>query len=207
LISRKAIWGVEQALKTHPAENILVLVSWSGPDRHDVFIDETSPYFRTGEFDIPWTENPHNFTSPEDKAHRGWLILNACFCDWNMPAANDYYSRWHSETGQMVLTLEHIVRTQMYFKSKGIAYGMWFYTDVYNTDYDWSSKEFFMYDLIDWNGFISRKGYYDYVMAKGGPDYFFDDGFHPNRAGAEMWMKDQILPYLVSRGWGGEFTG
>jgi hypothetical protein len=68
LISRGIVYGVNEALKTHSPEDILVGVMWSGTDRHDFRC--TNPkllHFVSDKVNNGWIENPTSFIKTQTK--------------------------------------------------------------------------------------------------------------------------------------------
>lgn len=204
LISRKAIWAVENALKEgYAAQDIAVIIMWSGLDRHDFFGNgyETPRYRDLYErkFAAACMENPHNFANPIARENEGWIILGACHGD--DPIGANYYKNFYSFIGHEVITLEHVTRTQWYLDKLGIDYAMMAYmTCVFEMHTDHPDVGW-LHNMVDWSKFITMEGYFDYVRPRCDDSFFHEDKWHPNAKGAEVWVRDMVWPYVQNRKW------
>ena len=69
LISRRIIYQVIQSLKEYNSSDLLVGVMWSGPDRHDAYIQNTPALIK----EDGYMENPTKFVS---EGNSSWIIMN-----------------------------------------------------------------------------------------------------------------------------------
>ena len=122
LISRSIIYRVSQLLKQNNSEDLLVGIMWSGPDRHEIFVDkndvtETITHGMT----IPGENgkslgvyNPYNFIDKDDD--HSWLLLHPH--NSGDTRSKVWYKHLHNEIGAYINTLEHILRTQWFLKRR-----------------------------------------------------------------------------------------
>lgn len=126
LISRGIIYNVIEALKKYKPEDILVGVMWSGSNRHDYRCqnpEETD--FVTNNVHNNVYQNPTQFVKGADKK---WIILNV---NWvgNNKEAELYYRHFYDDIGNSIISLEHILKTQLFLQSKGVPYFFTNYVD------------------------------------------------------------------------------
>lgn len=122
LISRGVQYHVIKALEKYKPEDILVGVMWSHSNRLDYRCQDSSllswgTYIKKN----GWLENPRAFV---DNAPKNWVIIGNHH--WDNVEFSTYYKFYYSHIGASILSLEHILRTQYFLKSKGIRY---FFTD------------------------------------------------------------------------------
>lgn len=208
LISRGTIYAVCQALKTHQPEDILVGVMWSGSSRHDYICENPQWLSFRDNPDPNWMDNPTGFV---DGAEPRWVIMNH---DWTNTEAATYYSKFHSFTGDTIYSLEHILRTQYFLKSKGVNY---FFTNfVDNNIVDFHSEDYrkhqdqidYLYELIDFNNYLPVSSeltwvhensiYTDSEIHQHGPSHQW---LHPESQQHREFSDQVIYPYLLDRGY------
>jgi hypothetical protein len=120
LISRGIIYNVNQALKTHQPQDILVGIMWSGANRHDFrCTDPDLLAFVTKRIYNGWIENPTGFIKDIPKQ---WVILNHHWGHYGNPEAEAYYRIFYDSIGASISSIEHVLRTQWFLQSKGIRY-------------------------------------------------------------------------------------
>ena len=190
LISRRVIYQTTQALKQTRAEDILVGIMWSGPDRHDYYT--TTPPIVYKE-DL-WMENPTRFVPNGQGA---WNIVSP---GWRMPAAANYYVNFHDQIAQYIYTLEHVLRTQWFLKSLGIRYFMSTYTsavlsDIVKTHNDTQH----LYELLDTSAFLPVTGEYEWCRDWSGLSFPMPNDPHPSVEQHQAFVKQIILPFLKER--------
>ena len=183
LISRKLIYAVHQALKTHQATDLLVGIMWSAPDRWECYKDASVQFKEnTG----GWSANP---TSVVPHSRGSWIITSH---NWPMPESSVWYKQYHDQTWSMVTTLEHVLRTQHYLDSVGVRY---FMSQIASVVFDIkliSNHEcLHLSEMIDWTRFISRTGMYDWANCVGGE--------HPSVNQHYQYTADIIMPWLLDR--------
>jgi hypothetical protein len=199
LISRKIIYNVNQLLKTHSSDDIVVGVMWSGFDRHEFHIDDP--------IDIQningWVENP---TSIID-GRKNWVITNI---HWKNYHAKMWYEHLHTNVGAMIITLEHILRTQWYLKKHNIKYFMTTYLDIFNyagvNNIILDPEVKYLYDMIDFDTFLPIDGCHEWVKKhyefSGGfnlPDKNGVVGIHPTEFGHKKFTEQVIVPYIKEK--------
>ena len=88
LISRKIIY----AIANHLDHDLLVGIVWSGPDRHDFYLDQPPEL----ENNSGWMQNP---TAVNPDSQGGWVVLNH---QWSMPLAKTYYTHFHDRIAHLI---------------------------------------------------------------------------------------------------------
>lgn len=184
LISRSII----HACTMHKNADLFVGILWSGSDRHDFYLRNS----QIGENTEGWEENPTGFTDTKN-----WVICNH---HWKNQYAKTYYSMFHDSVGQVIYTLEHVLRTQWFLQKHKIPYFMSTYTaDVFWNTYDHEDCKY-LYDQIDWSSFLPIDGMDDWINKNIGPEGFAKPGdFHPSTLGHKEFTEKVIMPF-VNRG-------
>lgn len=176
MISKLVIYNVNDLLKTHKPEDLLVGIMWSGCDRHLATIRESERiYNKATRLMLPesyselesvkqWRERKNYYQSPTRIAsdEYNFYTLN---CHWHDELTINYYNRFVDPLSSLIKTCENILRTEWFLKKHNIKYFMcaydydtFFYAGIpnpnigYGYDLDCpalqvnSNKE---YDLID----------------------------------------------------------
>ena len=190
LISRQVIYQVTESLKRTSTNNILVGVMWSGPDRHDFFVDQHSTFFNRKD----WTSKLVKFIK---NSPGGWEITNY---HWNTNHSKLYYTEFHTYFGSLIYTLEHILRTQWFLKLHGVKYFMTTYTgevlpDIVKTHNDMQH----LYNLIDTSVFLPVVGEYEWCRDHSNLDFSVPDDNHPSSAQHKLFVEQVVLPFLKER--------
>ena len=190
LISRKVIYQVVETLKHTAANDILVGIMWSGPDRHD-FYQQGNKQFDNQD---GWVENPTRFVS---KGQGAWAMISP---GWRMPASVNYYANFHDRIAQYIYTLEHILRIQWFLQSQGIKYFMSTYTSavlpkIAKTHNDTRH----LYELLDTNTFLPVSGEYEWCRDHSGLPFPVPNDLHPGVEQHQAFVNQIILPYLKER--------
>lgn len=210
LISRSIIYNVSESLKTYKPDDILVGVMWSGPGRHDYFVNNPSN-LSFADVKIPpnhdargmpnydgWLENPTGFIPGSTK---NWVILNY---GWRIKESKLYYENFFDPVGCMIQTVENILRVQWYLKQVKVKYFFTCYTDyvlhkrIFDDLEDVKDHEQIkhLYDMIDFDNFLPVKSITSWLDDnKIGPTLGLG-GVHPNRNQHEAFVDQVILPYL-----------
>lgn len=190
LISRKIIYQVSEILKCQPQEDLLVGIMWSGPDRHEIYLEN-------GHTDIKqdnWLENPTNVVT--DKK---WSILNY---HWKSKHSRTYYETFFDEIGQYVYTLEHILRTQWFLKLHNIKYFMTTYTGATLPSFLKSHSETkHLYEQIDFDNFLPVTGEFEWCKDFSNIDFPDPKDYHPGTEQHKAFTKMVILPFLKKNGY------
>jgi hypothetical protein len=134
MISKLVIYNVNDLLKTHKPEDLLVGIMWSGCDRHLLTIRESERvYSKATKLGLPESYSeideckpyrPRNyFQSPTKIAceEYNYYTLN---CHWNDELTINYYNRFVDPLGSLISTCEHILRTEWFLKQHNIKYFM-----------------------------------------------------------------------------------
>ena len=190
LISRRIIYQVTETLKTTAAEDVLVGVMWSGPDRHDFYVQRTPEVLESDN----WMENPTKFIKESLGA---WAIMNR---SWKMHHARLYYTEFHTQVGSIIYTLEHILRTQWFLKQHNIKYFMTTYTGKVIPDY---LKTFIdtkhLYNEIDFANFLPVVGEYEWCRDYSELDFRVPGDSHPSTEQHEKFTQHVIVKFLKEK--------
>lgn len=209
LISRSIIYGVAKALETYSPEDILVGVMWSGSNRHD-YLCVSSKLLSFGKKNIDgWIENPTHFV---DDAEKRWVILNH---GWQNEEAQTYYRHFHSFTGDMIYSIEHILRTQYYLKSKGVKYFFTDFTD--NNIIDFESPSYYnhkneidyLYNEVDFSHYLPVTSEHRWIYENSATKEEFIKNhvwknnltpwIHPNKSQHKEFVDNVVYPYLLEK--------
>ena len=191
LISRRIIYQVTESLKQTSADNILVGIMWSGPDRHDFYVQRIPKMLESD----GWMENPTKFVKGGIGA---WAIMNN---GWKMNHAKLYYTEFHNQEGSIIYTLEHILRTQWFLKQHGIRYFMTTYTGDVIPDY---AKTRFpdadhLINEINFANFLPVTGEYEWCRDHSGIEFPVPGDNHPSSAQHRLFVEQVIVPFLKER--------
>jgi hypothetical protein len=193
LISRRVIYEVTEALKTHRPEDILVGIMWSGIDRYDFYTRDAKGLDTNID---NWEENPTKFINPPTGGN--WVILN---WNWQNEYAKQYYTTFYDRIGSLIYSLEHILRTQWFLKAKNIPYFMTTYTkevfpDVTRQHIDTQ----YLYDQIDFDQFLGVVGEFEWVKERSGIGFKnSSDGLHPSPEQHRAFTEQIVIPFLHSK--------
>ena len=188
LISRRIIYQVTEALKTHNADNLLVGIMWSGPSRHDLYLQHAPTMIKEDGF----VENPTRFIPGGTGS---WTIINH---GWKMPIAQDYYRNFHDMIGQYIYTNEHILRVQWFLKLHNIRYFMGTYTNEVFRKTDYMDVKH-LYDQIDFNHFLPVSGEYEWCRDSSGLEFPINGDRHPSSEQHKLFTDQVILPFLKEK--------
>ena len=209
LISRGIIYNLSKALETYKPEDILVGVMWSGSNRMDYRTQRTDLLSFGNTNTDGWIENPTGFV---EGANKNWVIMNA---GWKHEEAQIYYKYFHDFTGHAIYSIEHILRTQYFLKSKNIKYFFTNFTD--NNIVDFSSYEYemnkneidYLYKEIDQSYYLPVSSEHRWVYENSSTkEQFIDKHFvngmtanwiHPNKAQHKEFVDQIVYPYLIEK--------
>lgn len=210
LISRGIIYNVIKLLEKYKPEDILVGVMWSGSNRADYrCYNKDLLSFYKGEIYDGWIENPTGFV---EGAEKNWVILNA---GWKIEEAQVFYKYFHDYVGMSIYSIEHILRTQLFLKSKGIKYFFCNYVD--NNIIDFESSDYqkrkdevdYLYNEIDFSQYlpVSSEHRWVYENAEDKEDYHakhFCNGrmsawIHPQKHHHKAFTEQVIIPWLQNK--------
>lgn len=190
LISRRVIYQVTETLKHTAAEDILVGIMWSGPDRHDFYVRQVPEILK----EDGWMENPTKFIKDSTGA---WAIMNY---GWKMHHAKLYYTEFHTRIGSLIYTFEHILRTQWFLKQKGIKYFMTTYTgEVIPNFVKTLADTEHLYNEVDFSKFLPITGEYEWCRDHSGLPFPMLNDTHPSSDQHHMFTDQIILPFLKEK--------
>ena len=194
LISRAVIYEVQTQLQNGVLpEDILVAVQWSGWDRHEnhVLLKEQElsfePVFdeKTGEY---WYS--HRVQSFIDDIPNSWEIYNP---HWENKNCKVYYSRYYSETGKLIESLEDILRTQWFLEKHNIKY---FMTTMIKFPDSCDETEH-LFQMIDKSKFLPIPGMLEWGISTGLP---LRDDWHISIEQNGIFVDTIVLPFLINTG-------
>ena len=201
LIARKLIYTLNKLLKEYKPEEILVGVMWSGTDRHEFYRE----YYVNS---LSWGGYPNGYdgvknpTSVIDNKPY-WYIINH---HWKNKESLDYYKNFHTVIQGMVLSLEHIMRTQMFLEKLGVDYFMSTYINIFEDNKLMNNDEvLYLYNQINFDYFLPVKGCYEWVkdnhktLGFNPPDNNNYIGIHPTSFGHKMFVNEIITPFLLEK--------
>jgi len=197
LIKKTIIAQVEEELKAHQPQDLLVGIMWTGVDRWSYRSDNTQADTNWGYTTIAnKINNPRSIVSG---TNTHWFFMNS---HWDNIQSTLYYKNFHSHIGSMIETLEDVMFTQLYLKSKNIKYFMTTYMDIFgnktNIDLKNNLETAYLYDNIDFSKFLPIKGCYEYIVDNYPEGMPKDGGDHPIESGYNFFTKKVILPFLTS---------
>ena len=190
LISRRVIYQVTETLKHTAAQDILVGIMWSGPDRHDFYINSVPEMFESD----GWMENPTKFIKDSPGA---WAIMNN---GWKMHHAKIYFTEFHTQVGSLIYTFEHILRTQWFLKQHGIKYFMTTYTREVIPDYvkTWADIKH-LCNEVNFSNFLPVIGEYEWCRDYSGLEFPMPNDKHPSVEQHREFTQQIILPFLKEK--------
>lgn len=223
LIQKKVIHAIHKAFtEGYKPEDICVMVMWSGHERRSWYIDEPDAIGRiinhwnkkeTISFQLQFgdLENKADYpTSVGDfsKLGKKYIPYNK-LGGWYIGSRNfdelDFFKEYFMlsmTVESIILSLENILMLQSFCKSHNIKLYEQFYMDyVYDLiEGHKTHKEVkHLYDLIDWNNYVSTKSIHGYLKEKEVvPDQYFQNpgDNHPNLAGHLVWTDEVLFPHL-----------
>ena len=195
LISRKAIYTIEDSLKSYKADEIIVGIIWSTIDRSERYVEGFDEFSGPPYFDF----NPTCVVN----GYPNWKILR-----WEWKDSMDcklYYEIYNHEISAIVYTIEHILRVQWYLERKGIKYFMSSITDIIRPHLLEHPEISYLYKQIDFSKFLPIKGEYEWVKGNYPENGFcpsLPDGkldYHPNELGSMKFAEEVIFPFLLKK--------
>ena len=187
-ISRRVLYNLTELLKKYSANDLLVGIIWSGPERHDFYtsnLDIVSPSINS------WKKNPTTFIPG---AENRWVL-----CNWHSDndTAKMYYRTFHDHVGSIIYTCEHILRIQWFLKLHGIRYFMSTYNNtVLPKPIVESVDVVHLYREIDFSKFLQVEGEYEWCRDHSGLEFAPQDLIHPTTEQHKMFTEQIIIPFL-----------
>ena len=203
LISRGIIYGVNEALKTHKPEDILVGIMWSGTDRHDFRC--TNPNllkFVSDKVNNGWVENPTKFV---EDARKHWVILNYGWADTPNKEAEYYYRYFYDHVASAIMTIEHILRVQWFLQQRKIKYFFTTYTDkVFESEYIKHVEVNYLSNMIDFEHFLPVSSEYNWIINNSKylnmlPNDYKKNNYHPATEMHKEFVDQVIMPWLSEK--------
>jgi len=212
IISRKVIYHVTEALKTHKPEELLVGIMWSGCERREIFTEEDIDSYK-----LYYGPNHESYSNPVRVAsERNFHIMNPSWT--NNEFTDNYFKHAHNMYDGLLNTLEHIVRTQWFLQLHNVPYFMtqfhyscldtipwqkpWENTKVDSTKKHTisASKDLsFVFNQIDFNQWLPIDNCHDWCKHESGKDFARPPDPHPSTEQHEELVKRVILPFLVDK--------
>jgi hypothetical protein len=175
LISRAVIYEVQNQLQNGVLpKDILVAVQWSGWDRHESYIG--------------WRKEQEKVQGFIDDMPDFWEIYNH---HWEHKNSKLYYSTFHSDTGKLIESLEHILRTQWFLEKHNIKY---FMTTMIKFPDSCDETEH-LFQMIDKSKFLPVSGMLEWGKSTGLP--LRDDG-HISIEQNGLFIDTIVLPFLIN---------
>lgn len=186
LISRRAMYRIQQTLDICDASEILVGIMWTGRDRFDFYFSDPPVFNKNVD---NWMRNPVKIL---EESVGGWLILNP---HWSHEYNAPWYRHYYNETAGQIYTLEHIVNLQNYLKLKNIKY---FMTDSFgatidtigmqNPDCKWLHRQ------IDKGPWLPIANQWQWIQDN--CPNTEGNNFHPRSWQHEKFVTDMLIPWL-----------
>ena len=185
LISRKIIYQTQKNL----GNEIVVGVVWSGPDRHDFYLNPIE--------NLNVSRSMENPTTVIDNSVGGWIITNPY---WKDSYSKLYYSKFHSSIGQIVYTYEHILRTQWFLEKLNIKYFMGTYTgEVFSANYLSHPEVNHLYNQFDRSTFLPVDGIYEWCRDFSNLEFPVKGDNHPSSDQHKLFTEQVIVPFLKEK--------
>lgn len=190
IISRKLIHRVDKLLKTNSADELLVGVMWSGPQRHDFY---NSSYPKNVKNCYDAIENPTGFVN-DDKS---WVIFNHF---WETENCQDYYKNYYDPVFGYVSTMEHILRTQWFLEKHKIKYFMTTYTSEVFAPSEICHPEIeYLYNQINFDTFLPITGEYEWCRDFSNHEFTLKGDHHPSPNQHKEFAEHVIIPFLKEK--------
>ena len=200
LISRAVIYEVQNQLQNGVLpEDILVAVQWSGWDRHENHISDLSLLSSSDEQVRPISKRVQGFIAGPnpgqgvqgfiDNYINSWEIMNH---HWGTKNSKLYYSSMlYSDTGKLIESLEHILRTQWFLEKHNIKY---FMTTMIKFPDSCDETEH-LFQMIDKSKFLPVSGMFEWAQSTGLP---LRDDDHPSFEQNSIFADTVVLPFLIN---------
>ncbi len=206
MIARRAIFACTRALERYSADDIVLLVMWSGTARKAFLTDNntnklTASVMRNlskNELFIQGTDHENNIL---DTNTPSWIWFNPNFVE---PTINRWYLDYDNYLQQVESTLWHMLSVQSFCESKGIKYFWMTMNNDMQESLDRVEKSIhsmhtkYLFDSLDQHNRVHHEGMYEWTRRKL-PVEMLLDGFHPTPNAHNQFMHSIILPYLRSR--------
>lgn len=198
LISRQIIYQVTESLQHSAADDLLVGIMWSGPERHDFYVDQHSNFLQSQVDDPHWeTKLQKALVKFVKDSQGGWEICNH---HWHNQISKTYYKQFHTYFGSLIYTLEHILRTQWFLQHSGIKYFMTTYTgevlpEIVHIHNDMKHLS----TMIDTTCFLPVVGEYEWCRDYSGVEFPVSNDNHPGTQQHKQFVEKVVVPFLKER--------
>ena len=198
MISRRVIYAVEQALKSMSAQDIIVGIFWSDPNRHEFYNDRhVTNWVNQSQWENPTSIQPYDPSSSLQT--KNWILLGPhCTEEY----AKTHYRMFHSYIDSQIKTCEHVLRTQWYLEKNKIKYFMGTYTyHTFNKKFISYPEVSWLYNQIDRSTFIPIVGMLEWANKLTDPELKFDpdDLYHLNTPQSKAFTDQVIWPFLKEK--------
>lgn len=217
LISRGAMHGAIEALKTNDPKDILVGVMWSGASRYDFrCADPNDLMFVQEKIHNGWIRNPTQFISG---APKNWVILNQHWGDdqdgLRNPEAKMYYKYFYDEIGSSIRSIEHILRLQLFLELKGIPYFFTNYSDqnIVRDKLKDNVEIKYLYDQINFDKYLPVSSEFRWCYENSKFTHLWPEDWrdhislHPKTEMHKEFVDQVIVPWLQEKYAGMVFNG
>lgn len=198
MISRRVMYAVEQALKSMPAQDIIVGIFWTDINRHEFYnerhVEEWSDYNHWGN---PTSIKAYDPLLPQ--RDNNWVLLHP---HYTKAYSTTYYKMYHSFIDSQIQTCEHVLRTQWYLEKHHIRYFMGTYTGhTLNKDFIDHPEVSWLHSQINHDTLIPIIGMLEWGNQQTDPElkYSADDLYHLNSAQSKALTDQVIWPFLKDK--------
>jgi len=196
VISRKIIHSVYTAINHNiKPENILVGIMWSGPTRYEIFNRQQIPHTP-----INFNNSKDTYANPlyiADSNNPDWYILNS---HWNDDSTVNYYKNFYDDVYGMILTVEHILRTQWFLQQNNIKYFMTTYApETLDQQYTSHTECDYLYKLIDKSHFLPVDNALNWMVDNIENCFSRPNDGHPSTTAHKEFTERVIIPHLKDK--------
>ena len=204
IISKRAIYYINESLKKYQPEEILVGIMWSSHTRQEFLFQETPSSY------TEITNCIFNYINPcsidIDKTNRQYYIVQP---PWKDELSTIYYKRFYDGVGSAIQTLENILRVQWFCEKLKIKY---FFTNInewtFRYDYSdvsktlpWHEDIQSLRNLINWNEWLPIDNAWDWFINESGYPEIKELGTHPSTEQNKALVDRIMIPHLKSKGY------
>lgn len=204
IIARKAIYGCANALKSHPADEILLIVMWSGLARRAFLTDNDTNILTSVEIKDAMNHPFQGSTLDNTVLSTtvpAWIWFNP---GTHSQAAQNWYLHYDNDYQQLESTLWNMIAVQSFCAQHKIKY-VWgtMNNELYQMQrrLDKTVQDLhttYLFDLLDRTNRFASIGMYEWTVANN-KNGFLEDGFHPDIESHRMFTARVLLPYLSSK--------
>lgn len=199
IISRRVIYNTIKALEKYQPDEILVGIMWSGYSRREIFsLSELDCYKVLGPYEQ--NKNPVSVVSNDS-----YYIMNAY---WKDSLTTNFMKYAFQYEDSMMISLEHILRTQWFLKNNNIRYFMSsYYYDSFNehandqVDNTLQNNQDlkFLREQIDTSYWLPITNMYDWAKNISTFDFARPPDPHPSTEQHKEMVEKVLLPFLKTK--------